>query len=144
MAPTTVVSWITRIAIGGVFVMTAAPKLAAQPASQAAFGDPGGPSAMVLTGVLELLGAVLVLVPRTKVLGAVLAIGLMGGAILSHFVVLGLGGTFHLAVLQFVLSIALTVIHRSELPVIGVRFYPTSRRIKRLFDVLARDNVEST
>ena len=41
------------------------------------------------SGMLELISSVLILIPATVWIGAVLAIGLMGGAILSHIAVIG-------------------------------------------------------
>jgi hypothetical protein len=41
------------------------------------------------SGVLELISSILILLPATVWLGSVLAIGLMGGAILSHVAVIG-------------------------------------------------------
>ena len=42
------------------------------------------------SGVVELAASVLLLIPATQVLGAVIAMGVMAGAILSHIFVLGL------------------------------------------------------
>ncbi len=41
------------------------------------------------SGVLELISSILILVPATVWIGSILAIGLMGGAILSHLAVIG-------------------------------------------------------
>lgn len=41
------------------------------------------------SGVLELISAILILIPSTVWIGSVLAIGLMVGAILSHVAVIG-------------------------------------------------------
>ena len=42
------------------------------------------------SGVVELVASVLLLIPGTQLLGAVIAIGVMTGALLSHIFVLGL------------------------------------------------------
>ena len=63
------------------------------------------------TGVMELIASVLLLVPRTKLLGALMAIGIMGGAILSHIFFLGIsvqgdgGQLFIYALLVFICSV---------------------------------------
>lgn len=119
MAAKTVVSWIARLGIAGIFVMAAIPKLTGQAEPVELFEQLGGAPMMYLTGVLEAIAAVLLLIPTTKTYGAVLALGVMGGAILSHLTVLGLGGMFPLAVVLFLLAAVLIVLHRAELPVIG-------------------------
>ena len=119
MAPKTIVSWVARIGIAGMFIMAAVPKLTAQAEAQQTFAELGGSAMMVITGVMELVAAVLLLVPRTRVVGAVLALGVMGGAIVSHLAVLGLGGMFPLAVVLFLLAGVLVLLHREKLPVIG-------------------------
>ncbi len=66
-----------------------------------------------LSGALELLAAVLILWPRTTPFGAVLACGLMAGAILSHFTKLGIvvqndgGLLFGLALITLACSVVL-------------------------------------
>jgi uncharacterized membrane protein YphA (DoxX/SURF4 family) len=73
------------------------------------------------SGVLELLASILLLVPSTVVPGAVLAVGIIAGAIAAHLTVLGIeingdgGLLFGLAVAVLVLSVALLVLHRREL-----------------------------
>ncbi len=60
------------------------------------------------SGLIELIAAVLILMPTTKVWGALLVMGTMAGAILSHVFILGIevqgdGGTlFALACVAFV------------------------------------------
>lgn len=60
------------------------------------------------SGVVELIAAVLILLPMTKVWGSLLTMGVMAGAILSHVFILGIevqgdGGTlFALACVAFV------------------------------------------
>jgi len=115
MTPKTIISWILRLGIAAMFVMVAVPKLAAQAEPVELFSRLGGAPMMYLTGVMELAAAVLLLVPKTKVYGAVLALGVMGGAIVSHLAVLGLGGMFPLAVVLFVAAGVLVALHRGEL-----------------------------
>lgn len=69
------------------------------------------PYGRIGSGVAELCAAVLLLIPRTAWVGALLALGIMGGAILSHLTVLGIevqgdGGTlFVLALVVALLSL---------------------------------------
>jgi hypothetical protein len=77
------------------------------------------------SGIAELAAAVLLLVPATVVIGAVLSAGVISGAIVSHLTVLGIevqgdgGLLFALAVVVFVLSLAVLLIRRSQIPMIG-------------------------
>jgi hypothetical protein len=74
------------------------------------------------TGVVELLASVLLLLPRTVVWGAALALGTISGAILSHLTKLGIaltevgdrGELFALALVVFAGSSALLALRRSE------------------------------
>ncbi|HVZ56534.1 MAG TPA: hypothetical protein VG870_07735 [Chitinophagaceae bacterium] len=76
------------------------------------------------TGVLELIASLLILVPATSGYGAVLGLGLMAGAILSHLTVLGVavqgdGGLLFLyAVLVFLSCLYLVWIYRQRIPVL--------------------------
>lgn len=115
MTPKTILSWILRLGIAAMFVIAALPKLTAQAEPTAMFEQLGGAPMMYLTGVMELAAAVLLLVPKTKAYGAVLALGVMGGAIVSHLAVLGLGGMFPLAVVLFVAAGVLLALHRGDL-----------------------------
>jgi uncharacterized membrane protein YphA (DoxX/SURF4 family) len=73
------------------------------------------------TGVLELVASVLLLYPRTTVLGAMLGAGLMGGALFFHFTRLGIavkgdgGQLFIYALLVLVSCTILVFIKRKEL-----------------------------
>lgn len=78
------------------------------------------------TGIMELIASILILIPRTTAYGALLAIGIMGGAILSHICILGIsvmgdgGQLFIYALLVLVSSAILLYIYRSQLK----RFIP--------------------
>ena len=83
------------------------------------------PWGRIATGVMELAAAVLLLVPSTAGLGALLALGVLSGAIVSHLLWLGIevegdGGTlFGMAVLLFALSGFVAFLRRAELPIVG-------------------------
>ena len=70
----------------------------------------------------------MLLSPRTAALGAVLAIGLMGGAIMSHLTRLGIeiqgdhGLLFKLAVTVLFAAVTVLIIRRRDLPLVGERF----------------------
>ncbi|MBI1790897.1 MAG: DoxX family protein [Acidobacteria bacterium] len=81
------------------------------------------------TGVVELIAAVLLLIPRTTVYGAGIAFFVISGAILSHLVYLGItlpsvndkGELFALAVATFACAAGVLIIHRREIPLLGTR-----------------------
>ena len=75
---------------------------------------------------MELIAAILLLVPATVTVGAALALVVIVGAIFSHLTVLGIevqgdgGLLFVLALTVFIGSAAILVLRRSEIPVIGM------------------------
>jgi hypothetical protein len=64
----------------------------------------------------------LILIPRTTLLGAILALGTMAGAIFSHIFVLGIvvkddGGTlFTLAIITFICCLVLVYNEKNKIP----------------------------
>jgi hypothetical protein len=78
------------------------------------------------SGVVELIAAILLLVPSTITVGAGLALAVIVGAIASHLTILGIdvqgdgGLLFCRALTGVVASAAILVIRRGEIPVIGM------------------------
>jgi putative oxidoreductase len=76
--------------------------------------------------VVELIAALLLLFPETITIGAILALGVIAGAIVSHLTVLGIevqgdgGVLFLLALAVFVSSVAILFLRRGDIPVLGV------------------------
>jgi len=70
----------------------------------------------------------MLLIPYTTTLGAVLALGVMAGAILSHLTVLGIevkgdgGLLFGLAITVFVSAAIVLFLRRAEIPYVGRLF----------------------
>lgn len=81
------------------------------------------------TGVVELVVGVLLLIPRTAALGAIGALGLMIGAIMSHLTILGIeikddgGLLFSLAIAVTIAASIVLVIRRREIPIISARLF---------------------
>lgn len=77
------------------------------------------------SGVVELVAAVLLLLPATAPLGGLLALGVMGGAISSHLTVLGIevmgdgGLLFALAILVALCAAGVVWIYRGLIPFVG-------------------------
>ena len=118
----TLASWIARVGVAAMFLFTGIFKLSGNPDAQATFAQIGGDPVMYFTGLAEVIGAVLILLPKTKAVGGVFAMGVMGGAIVSHAANLVPNhDMLPLALLLFTASAAVVWLHRRELPVIGER-----------------------
>src|SRR5258707_13788893 len=83
--------WILQIGAAGMFLMVGFFKLSGDPRMVGLFDAIGvGQWFRYVTGSLEVLGAVLLLIPRLSGLGALLLVGVMLGAVATHlFVVSG-------------------------------------------------------
>lgn len=79
------------------------------------------------SGIAELLAVLLLLNPRRAVFGALLTLGLMAGAIGSHFTLLGIevagdgGALFAMAWITLLSAAGITWLRRSELPFLHKR-----------------------
>src|SRR4051812_45064355 len=83
--------WILRILAALIMLQTLYFKFTAADESVYIFSRLGmEPWGRIGTGVLELIASALILVPKTTALSALLAIGLMGGAIFFHLTKLGI------------------------------------------------------
>lgn len=80
------------------------------------------PFGRIGSGVVELIASILILIPRTTLLGALLALGTMAGAIFSHIFVLGIvvkddGGTlFSLAIITLICCLILVYNNKNKIP----------------------------
>jgi fucose permease len=124
----TIASWIARLAAAAILLQTLYFKFTAHPDSVAIFIAVGmEPWGRYASGVTELVAGVLMLVPRVSALGGLIALGVIGGAIVSHLTVLGIvvnddgGSLFALAVVVFLCSAFVAWVHRRTLPVVGSR-----------------------
>jgi len=121
-----VVSWICRIVAALILVQTLYFKFSGAEESVYIFTKVGlEPWGRYASGVAELFAAVLLLFPRTTWFGALLAAGVMVGAIVSHLTRLGIvvkddgGLLFALAVIVFVAALVTLFIHRRQIPFVG-------------------------
>ncbi len=124
-----IVSWAAQIVAAVILGQTLYFKFTGAPESVYIFSTLGvEPWGRFATGLLELITAILLLIPATAAIGAVLALGLMTGAILSHLVKLGIsvqgdgGLLFGLAITVFLCALTVALIRRAQLPVVG-RFF---------------------
>ena len=87
---TNVVLWILQIAAAGMFLMVGFLKLSGNAQLVGLFEAIGlGQWFRYLTGTLEVAGAILLLIPRTSGLGALMLAGVMAGAVMTHLFVVG-------------------------------------------------------
>ena len=118
----TIFTWLLRIIAAVILLQTLYFKFTAQPESVELFTKLGmEPWGRIGTGIGELITAILLLIPRTTLLGAVIGVGLMSGAIFFHLTKLGInfGGDailFSYAVITFVCCSCLIVIFRKNIP----------------------------
>jgi peptide-methionine (R)-S-oxide reductase len=112
--------WILRIVTAVILLQTLYFKFTAHPQSVEIFTRIGlEPYGRIGIGVLELIAAMLILIPATTWAGAMLAAGLMSGALFFHFTSLGIvvdGDSilFIYAVIVFVSSLILLFLHRNQ------------------------------
>jgi len=114
--------WVLRLLAALIMLQTLFFKFSASPESVYIFKTIGmEPYGRIGTGIMELVASILILYSKTTVYGAVLAIGLMAGAIFFHLAKLGLvvmddgGQLFIYAILVFISSLALIIIYRHQL-----------------------------
>lgn len=117
---------IIRIVIAAILIQTLRFKFTAHPDSVYIFEKAGlGDVGRIGSGIVELIAAILILIPRTIWLGAILTLGIISGAIITHLTKIGIevngdGGTlFFMAILLFILSSVTLWLHKKEIPIIG-------------------------
>jgi hypothetical protein len=122
------VSWALQLIVAGILLQTLFFKFTGAAESVYIFSTLGAePWGRVGSGVVELIAAILLLYPATITIGAILALGVIAGAIVSHLTVLGIevqgdgGLLFFLALAVFVSSTAILFLRRGDIPVLGVR-----------------------
>ncbi|MEP6913700.1 MAG: DoxX family membrane protein [bacterium] len=128
-----IIDWLLRIAVAVILLQTLFFKFTGAKESVYIFTTLGAePWGRIGSGVVELIASVLILVPRTAVLGAILALVTICGAIFAHLTKLGIsipavddhGELFALAVLVFVGSLVILYLHRGQIPIVGSRLLP--------------------
>ena len=128
-----IISWVLQIAVAIILFQTLFFKFTGAEESKYIFTTIGAePWGRIASGVLELIAVILLLIPSTVTLGALLALAAASGAIMSHLTKLGIvvrgdgGLLFALAVTIFISSVIILLLRRAEIPVIGKMWF--SRR----------------
>jgi putative oxidoreductase len=120
-----IVSWVLRGIAAVILLQTLFFKFTGAKESVYIFSTLGmEPWGRIGSGVAELIASILLLMPRTVPYGAVLSLGVISGAIFFHLTQLGIalhtvgdnGELFALAVIVFLCSAAVLMLHRHELP----------------------------
>jgi len=124
----TIASWILRGLAAFILLQTLFFKFSGARESVYIFSTLGiEPWGRIGSGIVELIASILLLLPGTVALGALIALGTISVAILSHLTKLGItlpavgdrGELFALAVVVLVCSATLLLIHRREIPIVG-------------------------
>ena len=120
-------SWALQLIVAGILLQTLFFKFTGAAESVYIFSTLGAePWGRIGSGVVELIAALLLLYPPTITIGAIVSLGVISGAIVSHLTVLGIevqgdgGLLFLLALTVFVSSAAILFLRRGEIPVLGV------------------------
>ena len=123
-----IVSWALQLVVAGILLQTLFFKFTGAEESVYIFTSVGAePWGRIGSGVVELIAAALLLIPALVPYGALLTLGTMSAALLSHLTILGIevkgdgGLLFALALACFVGSSIIVVLRRSQLPLIGRR-----------------------
>ncbi|MEO1236096.1 MAG: hypothetical protein AAFX76_04840 [Planctomycetota bacterium] len=150
------VAWALQVGVAVLFLQTLFFKLTYAPATQVIFGDIGGRAAATFTALVELVVALLLLPGGAWVLGrvlpaklaglktaapavgALLAIGVLGGAIVTHLAVIGVvlpvapgseatdgGSLFAMAVGMAVASAVVLVLRRDRVKALIATLSPS-------------------
>ena len=126
-----ILSWVFRIIVAIILAQTLFFKFTGAEESKYIFTKLMGDSeaiGRIGSGVVELIASILLLIPGTAWLGALIALATVTGAIFSHLTMLGIvvkddgGLLFGLAVTVFILSAAILFIHRRDIPFVGSFF----------------------
>jgi len=120
---TLILMWILRVVAAAIMIQTLYFKFTASEESVYIFSTLGvEPFGRIGAGVGELIASILLLIPRTTLLGALMGMGVMAGALLSHLTILGIvvkddgGQLFALAIITFVSCAILVYLQREKIP----------------------------
>ncbi|MEZ4808712.1 MAG: DoxX family protein [Allomuricauda sp.] len=123
MKSKTILDFLLRAIPAAILLQTLYFKFTAAPESVYIFETLGlEPMGRIGIGILELVAAILLIVPKTTWMGALLGMGILAGALFSHLTQLGIvvqndGGTlFILASVTFVFCAILAWKNRTKIP----------------------------
>ena len=115
--------WVLRITVAVILLQTLFFKFTGAPESIYIFESLGiEPYGRIGSGIVELFASILILIPRTTLIGALLGLGTMIGALFSHLTILGIevnndGRTlFAMAIITFICCAILIFINKDKIP----------------------------
>jgi len=123
-----ITSWILQLVAAVILFQTLFFKFTGAKESVYIFSTVGmEPWGRIGSGVVELIASILLVIPATVTVGAIIALVTISGAIFFHLTKLGIalpavndrGELFTLAVVVFLVSLAILFIRRAEIPIIG-------------------------
>ena len=123
-----ITSWILQLVAAVILFQTLFFKFTGAKESIYIFSTVGmEPWGRIGSGVVELIASILLVIPATVTVGAIIALVTISGAIFLHLTKLGIalpavndrGELFTLAVVVFLVSLAILFIRRAEIPIIG-------------------------
>ncbi len=113
---------VARIIAAAIMLQTLYFKFTAHPESVYIFSTLGiEPFGRIGSGIAELIASVLLFIPKTAWLGAIMGLGVMAGAIVSHLTILGIdvkndgGQLFYMALLTFVCCLIVAFYERAKI-----------------------------
>ena len=116
-----IISWALRLTVAIILLQTLYFKFTAHPDSVHIFSALGiEPWGRIGLGIVELITALLILAPKTKIIGMINSLGIIIGAVFSHLLVLGVtvgndgGSLFTLAIIVFIASTLFLILHKTE------------------------------
>jgi putative oxidoreductase len=125
-----ITSWILQLVAAVILFQTLFFKFTGAKESIYIFSTVGmEPWGRIGSGVVELIASIMLVIPATVTVGAIIALVTISGAIFFHLTKLGIalpavndrGELFVLAVVVFVVSLAILFIRRAEIPLVGNR-----------------------
>lgn len=123
-----ITSWLCQLVAAVILAQTLFFKFSGAEESRHIFATLGAePWGRIASGVVELVAALLLLFPATAATGALLAAGVMAGAVLSHLTLLGIevqgdgGLLFVLALVVLACSAVVLFLRRGQIPILGCK-----------------------
>lgn len=118
-------SWLLKLTVAIILLQTLYFKFTAHPDSVHIFSALGvEPWGRITLGIIELITAFLILIPKTQVYGMLISLGIILGAVFSHFLVLGIavandgGGLFILAIIVLIAATTYLFLHKNDVVIL--------------------------
>lgn len=117
-----IVQLVARIIAAAIMLQTLYFKFTAHPESVYIFSTLGiEPFGRIGSGIAELIASILLLIPTTAWMGAIMGLGVMAGAIVSHLTILGIdirndsGQLFYMALITFGCCLVVVIYERTKI-----------------------------